>query len=121
MPPMRSQLSAFVQRRLQIERRAYKRVTPISRALCLLQAPDEPDWAIAVIQNLSLKGAGVYVEREYLPGTQLRALLVNSTHTFSVALELKVARCFRDGGKRFFVAGPFTPSLSHDEIVPLVI
>lgn len=121
MPQMRSQLSVFMQRRLQIERRAFKRVTPVHHTLCLLQAPDEKDWAIAVIQNLSLKGAGVLVEREYAPGTVLRALLVNATHTFSVALELKVARCFRDCGKKYIVAGPFTTPLSHDEIVPLVI
>lgn len=118
---LRSKLSALVQRRLQIERRGGKRVAPAQRTLCLLSKPGESEQIGSVVQNLSIKGAGLQTERSYELGDVLDALLVNSAHTFSVAVELRVARCFHVTDTRYFVAGPFTRPLSHDEIVPFML
>lgn len=118
---LRSKLSALVQRRLQIERRGGKRVAPAQRTLCLLSKPGESEQSGSVVQNLSIKGAGLQTERRYEPGEVLHALLVNSAHTFSVSVELRIARCFHVTDKRYFVAGPFTRPLSHDEIVPFML
>jgi len=118
---LRSKLSVLVQRRIQVERRNGKRVAPMQRTLCLLQPPGETNQATAIVQNLSLKGVGVHVDREYPVGTILRALLVNAPHTFSVALELKVVRCFRAAPNLYFLAGPFGRPLTHDEVVPFIL
>jgi hypothetical protein len=118
---LRSKLSFFVKRRLQIERRGSKRVVPVHRTLCLVQVPGEADRATAVVQNISVNGVGVLVDREYLPGTVLNVLLVNASHTFAAAMELKVVRCFRVAVNRYFLAGPFARPLTHDEAVPFII
>ncbi len=119
--PIRSKLSVFVQRRLQVERRSQKRVVPVQRTLCLLQVPGENEQSTAIVQNLSRKGIGVLVDREHQPGDVLTALLVNSSHTFAVKRELKVVRCFRVNGEQFFLAGPFENLLDHAEMVPFII
>jgi hypothetical protein len=119
--PIRNKISVFVQRRLQVERRSQKRVVPVHRTLCLLRASGEDQPATTVVQNLSLKGIGVLVDREHAPGTLLHALLVNASHTFAVKRELKVVRCFRVNGQQFFLAGPFEKLLSHEEMVPFII
>jgi hypothetical protein len=118
---LRSRLSVLVQRRIHVERRGGKRVEPIHRALCLLQTPGETSQVTAIVQNLSLKGIGVHVEREYTVGSILHVLLVNASHTFSVTQEVKVVRCFRAGSNQYFVAGPFARALRHEEVVPFVL
>lgn len=118
---LRNKLSLFVQRRLRIERRGCKRVVPVHRTLCLLQAPSEADRVTAVVQNLSVKGVGVLVDREYTPGTVLNVLLVNASHTFAVEVDLQVIRCFRVAANQYFLAGPFGRPLTHDEAVPFII
>ncbi|HWG44102.1 MAG TPA: PilZ domain-containing protein [Gemmataceae bacterium] len=118
---LRSRLSALVQRRIHVERRGGKRVEPMHRTLCLLQMPGETSQTTAIVQNLSLKGIGVHVDREYTVGATLDLLLVNASHTFSVTLELKVVRCFRAAPNLYFVAGPFTRSLRHEEVVPFIL
>jgi hypothetical protein len=118
---LRKKLSVFVQRRLQVERRSQKRVVPIQRTLCLLQAPGEDQRATTVVQNLSLKGVGILADREHAPGTVLQVLLVNAWHTFAVKRDLKVVRCFRVNGQQFFLAGPFDRLLAHEEMVPFII
>jgi hypothetical protein len=119
--PLRKKLSVFVQRRLQVERRSQKRVVPVHRTLCLLKASGDDQPTTTVVQNLSLKGLGVLVDREHSPGTVLNALLVNAPHTFAVKRELKVVRCFRVNGQQFFLAGPFEKLLTHEEMVPFII
>lgn len=118
---LRNKLSALVQRRLQIERRGGKRVAPAQRTLCLLSRPGESSPTNSVVQNLSIKGAALQAERAYELGEVLHALLVNAAHTFSVAVELRVARSFHVADQRYFVAGPFTRPLTHDEIVPFIL
>jgi hypothetical protein len=118
---LRSRLSALVQRRLQVERRNGKRVAPMQRTLCLLHKDGADERATSVVKNLSLKGVGVVAERGYELGEIVHALLVNASHTFSVAVDLKVVRCFRVADQEFFVAGPFTRSLTHEEVVPFII
>lgn len=118
---LRGKLSALVQRRLQIERRGGKRVAPAQRTVCLLSKSGESGQTASVVQNLSNKGVGLQTERGYQLGEVLHALLVNAAHTFSVSVEVRVARCFQVGDKRYFVGGPFTRSLTHDEIVPFIL
>jgi hypothetical protein len=118
---LRSKLSALVQRRLQIERRGGKRVAPAQRTLCRLSKPGESAQAASVVQNLSIKGVGLQTECSYQLGELLHVLLVNAAHTFSVSVELRVARCFHVTDNRYFVAGPFTRPLTHDEIVPFIL
>jgi hypothetical protein len=118
---LRGRLSALVQRRLQVERRGSKRVAPAQRMVCLLSKPGESEQTGSVVQNLSIKGIGLQSERGYEPGEVLHALLVNAAHTFSVSVELRVSRCSHLTEKRYFVAGPFTRPLTHDEIVPFIL
>jgi hypothetical protein len=118
---LRSKLSALVQRRLHVERRSEKRVEPMQRTLCLIQTPGENVQTTAIVQNLSPKGIGVHVDREYAVGTILHVILVNASHTFSVALDLKIVRSFRAGPQKYFIAGPFTRALRHEELVPFIV
>jgi hypothetical protein len=118
---LRNKLSVFVQRRLQVERRGGKRVVPAHRTLCLLQAPGESEPTTATVHNLSYKGVAVLAEHEYPTGAVLRVLLVNDSHTFSVTMDMKVTRSFRNGGTHYLIAGPFTRPLQHDEIVPFIL
>ncbi len=118
---LRSKLSILAQRRLQVERRGGKRVVPVHRTLCLLQEPGSPERTTAIVQNLSLRGVGVMVEREYAPDTVLHALLVNAAHTFSASVDLKVVRCSRGPNNQFFLAGPFDRPLTHAEVIPFII
>jgi hypothetical protein len=118
--PLLAKLAALVQRRQQVERRQDKRLPAGERTVCLLRNGDDPPPAIG-IHNLSLKGAGLLADREYPLGTVLPLLLVNGTHTFAVAVELKVVRTFRVVGGHWFVAGPFDRPLRHDELRPLMM
>lgn len=118
---LRNKLSVLVQRRLQIERRGGKRVVPIHRTLCQLQASDDSEPATGIVHNLSYKGVAVLSEREYALGTLLRVLLVNDSHTFSLAMDMKVVRSFRNGGTQYLIAGPFTRPLRHEEVVPFFL
>jgi hypothetical protein len=118
---LRSKLSAFVQRRLHAERRRGKRVIPVHRTIGLLRIPGEEERVTAVVQNLSPLGIGLLADREYPAGMVLHLLLVNHSHTFSVALDLNVVRCLRTAANQYFVAGPFTRLLSHEEMVPFIM
>jgi hypothetical protein len=118
---LRSKLSVFVQRRLQAERRRGKRVVPAHRTLCLLRMPGEDDSVTALVQNLSSHGIGVLADREYPVGAPLHLLLVNHSHIFSVALDLNVIRCLRTANNQYYLAGPFSRALTHEEMVPFII
>ncbi|HTU20995.1 MAG TPA: PilZ domain-containing protein [Gemmataceae bacterium] len=120
-PSLRNKLSVLIQRRLQNERRGCKRLVPVHRTLCLIQPAGESDWMTAVVDNLSHKGVALLVEREYAPGTVLPVLLVNASHTFSLAVEMKVVRSSRVGHDKYLIAGPFARVLLHDEVVPFIL
>ncbi len=117
---LRKQLSLLVQKRLFVERRSGKRIMPVRRTLCLLQSADRPEPTTAIVQNLSHMGIAVQSEDNYAPGTQLRLLLVNDAHTFSLAAELSVVRSVRIGNL-YLIAGPFARPLSHQELVPFIL
>jgi hypothetical protein len=118
--PLLAKLAALVQRRNPVERREVKRLPPGERTVCMVRnGGDHPP--VVAIHNLSLKGAGLLTDRECPLGTVLSLLLVNGTHTFAVAVELKVVRTFRVGGGHWFVAGPFDRPLRHDELRPLMM
>lgn len=121
MPSLRNKLSVLVQRRRQIERRGSKRLVPIHRALCTILPCDESEGTTAVVDNLSHKGIAVLAERDYDVGTLLPVLLANASHTFSLAVEIKVARVLRMGYNQYLVAGPFSRPLSHEEVVPFLL
>jgi hypothetical protein len=118
---LRNKLSVLVQRRLQVERRGGKRMTPMHRTLCLLQASDGSERHTTLVHNLSYKGVAVQSERDYPLGTPLQILLVNETHTFSLALEMKVVRSLRVANNHYLVAGPFARALQHEEVVPFIV
>ena len=120
-PSLRNKLSSFIQRRMQIERRGSKRLMPVRRTLCLIRFAEECERMTAVVENLSQKGIAVLSEREYLPGTILSVLLVNASHTFSLAVEMKVVRSSRIGHDQYLIAGPFARSLLHEEVVPFIV
>jgi hypothetical protein len=118
---LRNKLSVLVQRRLVVERRGGKRVTPQHRTLCLLQPASGGERVTGYVHNLSYKGAAVQAERDYPLNTPLHILLVNEAHTFSLALEMKVVRSLRVGGNQFLLAGPFARCLRHDELIPFIL
>jgi hypothetical protein len=118
---LRSKLSGLVQRRRKVERRSGKRIAPTQRTLALLRWDENGETTTAFVHNLSLKGLAVHAERDYPLGTMLRVILVNAAHTFSVAVDLKVVRAIRDGGNGYLIAGPFSRTLSHEEVVPFIL
>ena len=118
---LRNKLSVLIQRRLQIERRGNKRLVPVHRTLCLIQTAGESERKTAVVDNLSHEGVAVLAEREYAPGTVLPVLLVNASHTFSLAVEMNVIRSARVGHDQYLIAGPFARSLLHEEVVPFLL
>ena len=120
-PSLRNKLSVLIQRRLQIERRGCKRLVPIQRTLCLLPSRGDSEGTTAVVNNLSHKGVAVVAEREYALGTILPVLLVNASHTYSLAVEMKVVRASRLGRDQYLIAGPFARSLLHEEVVPFIV
>lgn len=118
---LRNKLSVLVQRRSRLERRLSKRVVPIHRPLCQVCPTSQEESADGVVQDLSLKGVALLVEREFPLGTVLHVQLVNVSHTFSLALEMKVVRCSRNAANQFLVAGPFDRPLAHEEMVPFLL
>lgn len=117
---LRKQLSVLTQRRLLIERRGSKRVMPVHRTLCVIQSSGEDERATAVVHNISCMGVAVHGERAYAPGTQLRVLLVNEAHTFSLSVDLNVSRSLH-AGDRYLIAGTFARPLQHAEVTPFIL
>lgn len=117
---LQGKLSSLVQRRLQVERRGSRRVTPARQTLCMLHEAGEDERTTAIVHNLSSKGAAVLTERAYPIGALLHVLLVNAEHTFAVERDMKVTRCFR-ATNQYMLAGPFGDSLAHDELAPFVL
>jgi len=117
---LRKQLSVFVQRRLQNERRGNKRVVPVHRPHCLIQQSGDDERITALVHNISSTGVAVQAERDYEPDTLLHVLLVNAAHTFSRSMDLNVVRCIRTGD-RYLIAGLFTQPLLHEEVAPFLL
>ncbi len=118
--PLLAKITALAQRRLKVERREVKRLSPSKRTVCLIRNGDATPPTLAV-QNLSVKGAGLLADREYPAGTLLPILLVNGSNTCAVALELNVVRSFRIAGGHWVVAGPFARPLSCEELIPFMV
>jgi hypothetical protein len=119
-PPILERLSALVGRRSRSERRGTKRLHPGAMTPCEIQRVGEDAKQSAWLHNLSVKGAGLMVHREYPPGTMLRLLVVNAAHTFALAVEMRVARCQRILNGDYLVGGPFTREVTHQELVPFI-
>jgi hypothetical protein len=116
-----AKISALVKRRQKTERRAVKRHAPGQRTVCLIRTGDDAPPVTAAVHNLAAKGAGLLAGRDYPPGTILRILLVNGSHTCAVALEMKVARCNPTSGGQWFVGGPFVQPLRHEDLLPFMM
>jgi hypothetical protein len=118
---LRNKLSALVQRRLHAERRGSKRISPVQRTLCLISASGEKESMTGLVDNLSIQGIALLAERPSPPGTILHLRLVNAAHTFSLEVEMKVVRASRMGHDHYLIAGPFTRTLLHEEVVPFIL
>jgi hypothetical protein len=118
---IRNKLALLAQRRLRVERRQVKRLILHQRTICQVRLPGGEFSPAGSVQNLSLQGVGLLTERDYPPGTCLHVLLVNAPHTFALALDMKVVRSFRAANGLYYVGGPFTHQLLHEEVVPFVI
>jgi hypothetical protein len=119
--PILARIAALVKRRTRANRRQARRFTPPQPSQCTVRGGDGQEPCQAAIHNLSPKGAGLVARREYAPGTVVHLLLVNAGHTFALAVELKIARCFRMASGDYFLGGPFTRTLRHDELAPFMI
>jgi hypothetical protein len=119
-PHTLARISALMRRRPASDRREAKRLPPGQHTICLIWFGEDLEPANAVVSNLSHKGAGLLAEREYASGSVLRLLLVNGPHTFALATELKVVRCFQVPTGEYFLGGPFLKTISHDELVPFM-
>jgi hypothetical protein len=107
-------------KRVRVERRAFRRLTPGHLTPCQVRpAGGEP--RAAWVHNLSLRGAGILTDREYPPGTRLGLLVVNAAHTFALSVQLDVVRCFRVVNGDYFVGGRFARQLGHDELLPFMV
>jgi hypothetical protein len=116
-----ARISSLIDRRSRFDRRQVKRLTPTPQTLCQVWETEQSEPAEATVQNLSAKGVGLVGSREYAPGSVLRVLLVNASHTFAVHAEIKVVRCFEASDGDYFVGGPFLRALAHDELVPFMM
>jgi hypothetical protein len=114
-------LSSLVQRPRKVERRIGSRITPNSNTLALLRTGESQETTTGYVVDLSAQDAAFLAERDYPPGTILKVLLINSLHTFSLAVDVKVARSTRGSGRMYLIAGPFSQPLQHEQIVPLIV
>jgi hypothetical protein len=121
LPPIIAKLSALVQKRARIERRRARRVSPGSLTPCLLRATAEARPHEGWLHNLSVRGAGMLIDRAYPTGTTVQVLLVNGGHTFSLSLELEIVRCFKVVNGDFFLGGKFTRDLTYEELAPFLL
>ena len=73
------------------------------------------------MQDISLRGAGILCEQPFIPGTVVRLLLVNASHTTALNVDFEVVRCHRSASGAYFVGGRFAKPLAHDELVPFLV
>jgi hypothetical protein len=121
MPPILAKLITFTGKRGRVDRRASRRLTPGRLTPCEVRIRGVEEPRSAWVHNLSLRGAGILTEQEYLAGTRITVLLVNAAHTFAVSMEMEVVRCFRVVNGDYFVGGRFIRQLGHDELLPFMM
>jgi hypothetical protein len=121
MPPILAKLTSLVGKRGRMERRAFRRLTPGHLTPCQVRVAGLETPRPAWVHNLSLRGAGILTDQEYPPGSRIGLLLVNSAHTFAVAVDMEVVRSFRVVNGDYFVGGQFVRQLRHDELMPFMM
>src|SRR4051812_7785147 len=100
------------------ERRGARRQAPIQLTPCRLTFPDKDESASGWVHNLSVKGAGLLLPRPCMPGATVSILLVNTTHTCILRLEMQVVRCERVVNGDHLIGGQFLRRLDFAELVP---
>ena len=103
------------------ERRQVKRLYTAYKTPCLFETPDGTDRISAWIYDVSTQGIGILAQRAVPPGTTLRTLLVNASHTSALVIEVEVVHCLRAGHGNFLFGGTFTRPLRHEELVPFLL
>jgi hypothetical protein len=101
-------------------RRESRRMAPEHPAPCVLTL-EGGDKVSARIHNLSLRGAGVLVDRAFPPGTEMHLLLINDGHTYALTLPFVVARCHPIRSGSFILGGRFARPLRLEELTPLLL
>jgi len=72
------------------------------------------------IEDLSVTGMGLWVDRRFELGTVITVLLTNPERSFAQSRQMEVARAERTKQGRWFVAGQFAQPLSKDELQKLL-
>src|SRR5262249_39835014 len=108
------------------ERRAWVRYPYGRVTACNLNASIHPEGDEAAghwqgtVQDLSVAGIGVLLERRFEPGTVLAVELRSPDHSVTRTLEMCVIRVSRAGQKRWLVGCVFTQPLSKEELRQLL-
>ncbi len=121
LPPILHKIAALVQRRPRPERRGAKRLTPASLTPCQIRRAGEDKTHPAWIHNLSKTGVAILTATEFLPGTMIQIVIINTAHTFALSGEVAVVRCTHVGNGNYLLGGEFTNELQHDEMVPFMV
>jgi hypothetical protein len=119
--PLLSNLASLLHRRVHAERRENRRAPAGHRTACLVRGPVDAPTASALVHNLSAKGAGILVDRQYQPGSRVQLLLINSASTCALTVDMKVVHCGRAAAGRYLIGGPFDRTLRHEELVPFMV
>jgi hypothetical protein len=121
LPLLASKLSALLQRRKRLERRAAKRLFPAQLTPCLLRPSAETTPRNGWLHNLSVRGLGVLSDQPYDVGSRLQVQIVNASHTFSLTVDWTVVRCRRTISGAFLAGGQFDRVLSYEELLPFMM
>jgi hypothetical protein len=73
-----------------------------------------------VVSNLSTHGAGLVVDTQFLPGTELITQLTNSCKLFSCDLDMRVIHCSEQPNGMYMIGCEFTEPLPHETVRALV-
>ncbi len=120
-PSILANIASLIHARPRPERRQVKRLYTTHKTPCLFETPDGADRISAWVYDVSTMGIGILAQRAIPPGTTLRTLLVNASHTCALPVEVKVVRCLRAARGNFLLGGTFTRSVSHEELVPFIV
>jgi hypothetical protein len=118
MTPTRTSILLTRGLRARADRRGARRQMPSQLTPCRITLPDDSCPVGGWLHNLSVKGAGLLLEKPCDAGTAVSILIVNAAHTYSLALEMRVVRCYRVSSGDHFVGGQFDRQLTFDQIVP---
>ncbi len=114
-------LTSLMQRRVQVERRQAKRVPIGQRIVCLINLPEQSAPAGAILQNLSVHGAALLLDREYPAGSCLQLVFINAASTCALRVGINVVRSGRAAEGPFFLGGTFDRTLRHEDLVPFMM